>query len=132
MHPVAAGLLGGALGWAVEAVCFPEPRYSKAFGGDHVPFLPVYAAGGAAIAAVSPYLENRSFLERAVVYGAGITALELGACALDRSLPGEPRWNYSPEGTHQNLLGCVDFKHSAAFTVMSLLFEKAVNPEARW
>lgn len=128
MNPLAAAALGGVLGWGLLAVVTPEdPLYSKAFGRAKVPFLPVFAAGGAAIALAAPHLRHLNMLERAAIYGLGATALELGACALDRQLlRGEPAWNYSPKGSPQNLLGCVDIKHSLAWTALALGFERII------
>jgi hypothetical protein len=53
----ARATLFGAGGWAIENVLFKEePRYSALFKGEKVPFLPVYAFGGAAVMLLAPRL----------------------------------------------------------------------------
>lgn len=128
MNPLAAAALGGVLGWGLLRVLYPEdPSYSKAFGGPKIPFLPVFALGAASVALAAPHLRDVSLLERGALYGAGATALELGACALDRTYDEQPRWNYGQRGTPRDLVGCVDLKHSLAWAGLALLFEPVVR-----
>lgn len=88
-------LSAGAAGWALENVAHP-PRYSKALGGSEakVPFLPVYAVGGLTLALLAPTIKNLPVAHRAVIYGAALTALELGAGVLDEAAGGPPSWDY--------------------------------------
>lgn len=110
-----AFVVAGALGWVLEnALSYPAARYSKAFRPAPFPFLPVYGTGGVLIALAAPHLRDRTSVERAFVYGTMLTALELGACKLDRAL-GPPAWDYEGE--------CVDLPHLVGWAGLSLAAE---------
>lgn len=53
MLPLVAFVLAGVAGWMIENSLSDERRYSKVFGGRRVPFLPVWGAGGAAVASLA-------------------------------------------------------------------------------
>lgn len=117
-------LASGVAGWLLENVLTPNGgrasgRYSKAFGGLRVPFLPVYAAGGLAVALASrsKTFSRTSVPLRALSYAAGLSALELGACRLDRSLPGRASWSYGWSDA------CVDGPHAIAWAGLGLVVE---------
>lgn len=107
-------LASGVAGWAIENAIFPETggHFSKGFG--KLPFLPVYAAGGVAVALAAPSLAKVPVLGRTAIYGAGLSGLELVACRMDRSLAGKPSWSYGHEG------GCVDLPHAVAWGLLAL------------
>jgi hypothetical protein len=66
----------GVAGWLLENLLIK--RYdSPAFRG--VPFLPIYASGGLAVALLAPRLEGLSTLERFTAYGVALSALEEAA-----------------------------------------------------
>ena len=111
----------GFAGWAIENVLF-GPRYSNAFRGHRVPFLPVYAVGGASIALLSPVIVDLPWPARAGAYAAGLTALELAACQLDRGA-GPRTWDYggaTPTGS------CVDVPHAFAWGALGLAAESLI------
>lgn len=124
---LSAALIGGLAGWTLEnvlALAKSEPeRFSHLFQKASVPFLPVYAAGGAMIEALSPFLKNEKLASRAVVYAASLTALELIACKLDR-IAGDASWSYAPSGDSSSLEGCVDLPHGLAWGGLGLLAER--------
>jgi hypothetical protein len=120
---LAIALASGIAGWALENALAPKQggNWSKAFGGRRVPLLPVYAAGGAAVALATPHLSGLSVPARFGVYAAGLSALELGAGALDRTLPGRPSWSYGLAGA------VVDVPHALAWGGLGLLVEAAAR-----
>lgn len=121
------GAACGVAGWLLENTVASAqgrpPRFSKAFGGATVPWLPVYAAGGVAVALAAPTLASASLPLRFVTYAAGLSALELAACVGDRRLEGGPSWHYPGGG----LGGCVDLKHAAVWGGLALLLEHALR-----
>jgi hypothetical protein len=119
-----AALACGLAGWLLEDVLRRpgEPRrYSKAFEGRPVPFLPVYAAGGALIALFAPRLFRFSAPVRFGVYAVGLSGLELAAGALDRSAPGRASWSYGLSGA------VVDVPHAVAWGGLGLLAEAGLR-----
>lgn len=132
MNPIAAGLLGGFLGFGLHAIATPkEPLFSKVWGGAPIPLSPIFVIAGSAIALTAPQLQSFSLAERALVYGSAATALELASCAVDRKVlnaeGGKPAWSYSSKSSNENLLGCVDLKHSLVWTLLALGFEQIVK-----
>ena len=109
---VAAG--AGVAGWVIENTVAP-PRNARLVPG--LPFLPVYAAGGVAIALLAPHLQNQGPAARAVIYGSTLTGLEYATCKLDRATGGKT-WDYGG--------GCIDLPHAALWAVMGLLAESAI------
>ena len=134
------GLASGVAGWALEntlARAQGEPwRFSALFGKLPIPFLPVYAAGGAAIAAVGPSFATSGlpWPIRGASYALLLGLLEVGACKLDRKLlledPDADRdasWHYG-EAESVDGKGCVDEKHALAWGVLGLLVERFARP----
>lgn len=109
-------LASGVLGWAGESLLF-GPRYSGVFGGAKVPFLPVYAVGGATVALLAPHLANQPALVRAAAYGATLTALEAAAGYAERA-EGRMSWDY--DGSP------VDLKHALLWAGLGLVFEQVL------
>ena len=97
------GGASGVAGWALEnmhAHSRGEPwRFSAAFRGLPVPFLPVYAVGGATVAAVGPALRNSGlpWFLRGASYALLLGGLELAACKIDRMLAPGRRWDYDAD-----------------------------------
>lgn len=121
---VAKTALFGVAGWAGENVLF-GPRYSPVFQGHHVPFLPVYAAGGLAMLTAAPYVAARSVLTRAFVYAAIGMAIEYAGCRLDRDVFEARSWDYGQrDGLAMTTDGCLNWKHTALWGVLGLLVEK--------
>lgn len=122
---VNAALLGVG-GWAIESSLSKEPRYSALFKGSRVPWLPVYAFGGAAAMLLAPRLRERdlSWPVRAAIYAAVLSGVEYAGCLIDREALGACSWDYSQEHCAKPLRGCVDFKHAALWGMLGLLAEK--------
>lgn len=118
--PLVAFAIGGVTGWIIENLFLPGPRYSKAFGGLPVPFLPIYGVGAATIVATAPYIKDVPFPGRAVVYGAELSAMELIACAVDRAL-GPPAWGYGKSNS------CVDIPHALIWGALGLATEQTAS-----
>ena len=121
-------LLGGAAlfgvaGWALENALSETPRYSAAFGGHHVPFLPIYAGGGAAVLAIAPTLkqQNLPWFVRAAVYSGVLTGAEYLGCQLDRGTFKARSWDYGKDAPAD---GCIDWKHSVAWGLLGLIAEQ--------
>lgn len=112
-----AFVLGGLGGWILEnIVSGGVPRNSPLFGGHTVPFLPVYGLGAALVVTAAPHLQTMPILARGAVYAAGLSAVELGACAVDRALlpaHAEPSWDYG-DGA------CVDVTHTVMWGLLGL------------
>lgn len=116
--------LFGVAGWAAENVLF-GPRYSAVFQGHHVPFLPIYAAGGLAMLTVAPKLAERSTLTRALAYAAIGMAVEYTGCRLDRDVFDARSWDYGArDGLAVSTDGCLNWSHSALWGGLGLLAEK--------
>jgi len=112
----------GAGGWLVENALSDRPRYSAAFGTRRVPFLPIYAAGGAAAMLIAPHLRGASTVGRFVTYAAALSALEYVGCQIDRRALGARSWDYGGGGE-----GCVDLAHAAIWGALGLLVEKVAT-----
>lgn len=115
---IAAG--AGFAGWALENVSAAAqnepPRYSYHF--PRLPFLPIYAAGGALVALLEPRLRNVSTAGRVVVYGATLTALEAVSGHLERRA-GRKSWDYNG--------AVVDIPHTLLWVALGLAGEQAVK-----
>src|SRR5271154_3188384 len=99
MHPAefaAKTALFGVGGWALENAAF-GPRYSAVWRRAHIPFLPVYAVGGATILATAPYLKshNLPWYVRIPIYAAMLSGVEYIGCQIDRKLLNACSWDYT-------------------------------------
>lgn len=121
---VAKTALFGVAGWAGENLLF-GPRYSAAFGGRHVPFLPVYAAGGLTMLLAAPKLADKSLLVRALAYAAIGTTIEYAGCRLDRDVLAARSWDYKKrDGLAVSTDGCLSWTHTALWGALGLVVEK--------
>lgn len=125
-------LLGGAAlmgigGWALENALCDEPRYSAAFKGAKVPFLPVYALGGASVLALAPTLKAQGlpWPVRGAAYAGILSGVEWAACQVDRKTLGARSWDYGDDSIDGE--GCVDLKHAIAWGALGLLAESLVT-----
>lgn len=122
--------LFGAGGWAIENLSLlgsSEPkRYSALFKGERVPFLPVYAFGGAAVMLLAPRLRETELpcVARAAIYAVTLSAIEYAGCLIDREVLGACSWDYSQKRCANPSQGCVDFRHAALWGMLGLLAEK--------
>lgn len=108
----------GVAGWALENALF-GPRYSQIFGQDvRVPFLPVYAAGGVALALAAPHLQTLAWPVRGAAYGAMLTGIE-GLSGLAERAQGRMSWDYGG--------GVIDLPHAVAWAALGLLAEPLVT-----
>ena len=105
----------GVAGWVLENALFGK-RQSYYF--PNLPFMPVYAAGGAAIALLSPYTDKLTPLEQAIVYGGTLTTIEAVAGALERS-QGRKSWDYNGSP--------VDLPHAVAWSLLGILVGNVVR-----
>lgn len=76
MSVLGAALLSGFGGWAIENIV-AGPRYSTLLPG--IPFLPVYAASGAAMAIVQPAVRDLHPIARMLSYGAVLSGVEVAS-----------------------------------------------------
>ena len=115
----------GVAGWVLENTLEqvmaprgenPPVRYSMNLPG--VPLLPVYAAGGAAVALLQPYLATMHPIARALVYGGALTAVETGAGYLERR-QGRMSWDYGGSP--------VDLPHAITWTVLGYGLERVLE-----
>ncbi len=113
---VPAFLLCGVAGWALENM-IRGPTYSKAFGGAKVPFLPVYAFGGAAVIIVGSKIQHIAGWQRFLIYGGTTTLVEAVAGVLDRADGSKPSWDY--DGSP------VDLKYSLLWAAGAMAIEAA-------
>jgi uncharacterized membrane protein len=120
---VAKTALFGVAGWAAENALF-GPRYSPVFQGHHVPFLPVYAAGGLAMVTAAPRIAKWPVLARAVVYAALGTAIEYAGCQLDRKVFEGRSWDYGKsDGLADSTDGCISWRHTALWGGLGFVAE---------
>jgi uncharacterized membrane protein len=114
----------GVAGWALENVLFGE-RYSAVWSGAKVPFLPVYAFGGAAIALAAPHLKasNVPMAARAALYAGALSGIEYAGCQIDRRTFKACSWDYSNQLCKVPAEGCVDLEHAGLWGVLGLLVE---------
>lgn len=122
---IGIAIIAGLLGFALENVLFGA-RYSKALGGASagIPFLPVYAVGGAVLAAVVPAVQPLMLPLRVAAYAGSLTAVEYGACQLDRGVGGRPSWEYANGLDAQ---GCIDVPHILAWGGLGLVVEQVIR-----
>jgi len=120
----------GIVGWMAENT-LAGPRYSRIFDGIAVPFLPIYAAGGLAVHAAAPKLENAGipWWGRAAIYAVGLSAIELAGCAIDRGPLGGCSWDYENNRCRSpmpsvSMRGCVDLRHALLWGALGLAVEK--------
>lgn len=113
----------GVAGWALENLLSETPRYSAAFRGKRVPFLPVYALGGASVLVVSPTLKAQGMpaAARAATYAGILSGVEWTACQIDRKTMCARSWDYGPDTPDGD--GCVDVPHAVAWGVLGLVAE---------
>jgi hypothetical protein len=108
----------GVAGWALENALF-GPRYSRVLGTkNNIPLLPVYAAGGAAVAIVAPHIQHLPWQGRALVYGSTLTAIEAAAGYAERA-EGRKSWDY--DGSP------VDVPHAVLWAGLGLGVEGALK-----
>lgn len=114
----------GTVGWMAENLLF-GPRYSALFNGRHVPFLPVYAAGGLAVTSLAPKFKDWPLLLRGAAYAAIGAGVAYVGCQLDRTALSARSWDYGPrDSLARATRGCVDFKHAALWGAAGLLLEQ--------
>jgi|HubBroStandDraft_1064217.scaffolds.fasta_scaffold522281_2 hypothetical protein len=118
---VGGAAIFGLVGWGIENVLF-GPRYSAVFGDRKIPFLPIYAAGGATVLAVAPTLKAQGlpWPVRAAAYAGILTGIEWTGCQLDRKTLGARSWDYGDEAPAE---GCIDVKHAVAWGALGLIAE---------
>jgi hypothetical protein len=113
---VALTALGtGVAGWMLENALW-GPRYSHHF--PNLPFMPVYAAGGAMIALLEPRVSHWSLPAQAITYGSTLTAVEGLAGLLERA-QGRKSWDYGGSP--------VDLPHALAWTVLGTAVGQVLN-----
>lgn len=105
----------GVSGWVLENALFGK-RQSYYF--PNLPFMPVYAVGGATIALLEPHVSHLSALERAIVYGGTLTTIEGVAGALERT-QGRKSWDYNGSP--------VDLPHAIAWSFLGILAGNAIR-----
>lgn len=105
----------GIAGWVLENTLFGQ-RYSAL--APNFPFLPVYAAGGAAISLLQPRIANMHPLARFLIYAGALTAIEGTAGIIERH-QGRMSWDYhgSP----------IDLPHAAAWGALGLLADYVIR-----
>ena len=132
---IGKSVLFGAAGWAMHNALFERRMLAVTVTDDDkehkppersvmVPFLPVYAVGGAAVLATAQAIHTWPWPLRGATYGAMLTGLEYVACQIDRKLLGAKSWDYG-EGS------CVDWKHALAWAGLGLVAEKFANVKER-
>jgi uncharacterized membrane protein len=126
VHPavdfIAKTTLFGFGGWAIENI-FDAPRFSPVFSGAPVPFLPVYAVGGATVMAMAPYLQKLPWYARLPVYAVALSGVEFASCIVNRKLLDACSWDYSNAHCTRSLEGCIDVKHAIIWGVLGLAAE---------
>lgn len=123
VHPVefaGKAALYGVGGWALENMLF-GPRFSVVFGRAPIPFLPIYAAGGAALMLAQPHLQRVPWLLRFPIYGALLSGVEYMGCLVDRKLFGACSWDYSQQSCARTYQGCIDLQHAIVWGALGLL-----------
>jgi uncharacterized membrane protein len=126
MNPAAAfagkTALYGVGGWAIENMIF-GPRFSAWFNRAPIPFLPVYAAGGAALMLTRPHLKRVPWILRVPIYSVMLSGIEYAGCLIDRKIFGACSWDYSNQDCAKTYQGCIDLQHAAVWGVLGLLAE---------
>lgn len=114
--------LFGIGGWALENAIY-GPRFSAVFGRAKVPFLPVYAVGGATILLTKPHLKKIPWILRVPIYTALLTGIEFVGCQIDRRVLGACSWDYTNAGCAHALDGCVNVSHSLLWGALGVFVE---------
>ena len=116
MNTLGQFALFGFLGWVLENAFsdYAGPRHSQWVPGK-LPFYPAYAIGGLLVLHTAPRMKQLPIPVRAVIYAGGLSALELGACKLERAM-GVKQWSYENGA-------CVDVMHALAWGGLALLVE---------
>jgi uncharacterized membrane protein len=114
--------LYGVGGWAIENM-FYGPRFSAWFSRAPIPFLPVYAAGGAALMLTRPHLKRVPWLLRVPIYAAMLSGIEYAGCLIDRKIFGACSWDYSNQDCARTYQGCIDLQHTLIWGALGLLAE---------
>jgi len=114
----------GVGGWAIENAIF-GPRYSSWWRRARIPFLPVYAVGGAAVLLTAPQLKKRNvpWWVRLPIYAALLTGIEYVGCQIDRRIFNACSWDYSKQNCGKPYEGCIDLKHAAVWGALGLVAE---------
>jgi len=119
--------LFGVGGWAVENALYERERglyFSPIFNGVHVPLLPAYVAGGAAVTVLAPYLQARlPWFLRIPIYAVVLSGIEFVGCQVDRRLLNACSWDYSKQSCAQPEEGCVNLDHAVAWGALGFLAE---------
>jgi hypothetical protein len=115
----------GVAGWVLENTIF-GPRYSNLFGRVAVPFLPVYAIGGTAVAALAPRLKESAlpWYFRAAAYAALLSGVEWLGCRIDRDVLHGCAWDYTGQKCAEPAKGCIDLPHFLLWGILGLVVEK--------
>ena len=108
-------LASGVAGYAIENAVV-GPRHSRWF--PDLPFMPVYAVGGAAVALLAPELRDQSVLVKALSYGVALTAVEGAAGLADRATGGRS-WDYDGH--------VIDLPHALLWAGMGLGLDGALR-----
>lgn len=116
-HIIGTAILAGFGGWAAENVLFTKPgeyRYSSLIPG--IPFLPVYALGGALMSVATPAVKKSGVgvIGRFAIYGALLTGIEGAAGYLER-WEGRKTWDYQGDP--------IDLQHAALWGALGLISE---------
>jgi hypothetical protein len=111
-----AAAASGVLGWAGENALSKTPRHSAL--APELPFLPIYAAGGALVVLAAPHLRGQPLPVRFLAYAGLLTALEAAAGAAERAA-GRVSWDYGGS--------VVDLPHAALWGLLGLGLEAVVN-----
>jgi putative ABC transporter type IV len=114
--------LFGIGGWALENAIY-GPRFSAVFGRAKVPFLPVYAIGGAMILLTKPRMKRIPWILRVPIYTALLTGIEFVGCQIDRRVFGACSWDYTNAGCANALEGCLDVSHSLLWGALGVFVE---------
>ena len=113
--------LAGFGGWVVENA-FVNPSGSQVARYSHhlpnVPFLPVYAVGGASVALLAPHLQTVGPVGKFLIYAGVLTGVEAMAGLLERS-EGRRSWDYNGKA--------IDLKHAAMWGALGLITDAIIT-----
>ena len=122
LAPIARSfLIGGTLGWLIEAVGH-KPRFPSYLPG--IPFLPLYGAGAALVTVLRPQLEGVGPFGRFATYAVVLGALEIAGGTLECCALGQASWDYG-DGR------LTDIKHAALWGGLALLAEPLLAPQPK-
>jgi len=107
-----------AAGWGIESFWRRKPPRSPVWGGQDVPFLPIYGLGALLALAMQERMKNVSLPLRFAAYAAGLTGFEWLSCKAGRAIYGYVGWEYQ-DGS------CIDVPHALAWGGLGLVLEKA-------